>query len=69
MIEKKKFYLSNLQKFVVNYPQEKLEGELYKYRCLHCKIGTLEIKGKIENHAEDCFFRLEFEKIYGHIKE
>ena len=65
MVYKNNFYKNNLLKFVINYPQEREEGELYKYRCIHCKISTLEIKGKLENHAADCVFRVEFEKKFG----
>lgn len=61
MFNQNKFYTKNLNKFVVNYPQERLEGELYKYCCSHCKIDTLTIKGKLENHSQDCLFRIDFE--------
>ncbi|OUU00172.1 MAG: hypothetical protein CBC01_00115 [Betaproteobacteria bacterium TMED41] len=62
MFDQKKFYKNNLNKFVVNYPQERLDGELYKYCCAHCKVGTLEIRGKIENHLDNCEFRINFLK-------
>ena len=45
--------------FDIGYPQENLEGEMYKYRCRHCKRLTTEINGRLENHAEDCEYRLE----------
>ena len=44
--------------FDIGYPQENLEGEMYKYRCLHCKRLTTEINGRLENHAADCAYRL-----------
>lgn len=45
--------------FDIDYPQENLEGEMYKYRCQYCKKLTTEINGKIENHAPDCEYRLQ----------
>jgi hypothetical protein len=45
--------------FDVGYPQENLEGEMYKYRCKHCKKLTTEINGRLENHAPDCEYRIE----------
>ena len=44
--------------FDIGYPQENLEGEMYKYRCKHCKILTTDINGRLENHAPDCEYRL-----------
>jgi len=44
--------------FDIGYPQENLEGEMYKYRCKHCKRLTTDINGKLENHAEDCAYRI-----------
>ena len=44
--------------FDIDYPQENLEGELYKYRCKHCKLLTTDINGRLENHAPDCAYRL-----------
>jgi hypothetical protein len=45
--------------FDIEYPQENLEGEMYKYRCKFCKKLTTEINGRLENHADDCAYRLE----------
>jgi DNA-directed RNA polymerase subunit RPC12/RpoP len=44
--------------FDIGYPQENLEGEMYKYRCRHCKRLTTDINGKLENHAEACAYRI-----------
>ena len=44
--------------FDIGYPQENLEGEMYKYRCRFCKKLTTDINGRLENHAEDCEYRL-----------
>ena len=54
------FYNSSPYKdaFDIEYPQENLEGEMYKYRCKFCKIVTTDINGRLENHAPDCEYRL-----------
>lgn len=44
--------------FDIEYPQENLEGEMYKYRCVHCKRLTTEINGRLDGHAPDCEYRL-----------
>ena len=44
--------------FDIDFPQEPLEGEMYKYRCKSCKLLTTEINGRIENHRQDCEYRL-----------
>jgi hypothetical protein len=44
--------------FDIEYPQENLEGEMYKYRCKFCKKLTTDINGRVENHAENCEYRL-----------
>lgn len=43
--------------FDIGYPQENVEGEMYKYRCRYCKRLTTEINGRLENHAADCEYR------------
>jgi DNA-directed RNA polymerase subunit RPC12/RpoP len=43
--------------FDIGYPQENLEGEMYKYRCRSCKKLTTEINGRLENHGDDCEYR------------
>ena len=54
------FYLRSpyAEGFDIDYPQENIEGEMYKYRCRHCKRLTTDINGRLENHAEDCEYRL-----------
>lgn len=47
-----------VEAFDIQYPQENLEGEMYKYRCRHCKRLTTDINGRLENHAEDCAYRM-----------
>jgi hypothetical protein len=55
------FYVSSpyQEAFDIEYPQENLEGEMYKYRCKFCKKLTTEINGRLENHADDCAYRLQ----------
>jgi len=45
--------------FDIDYPQENVEGEMYKYRCRSCKRLTTDINGRLENHSEDCEYRLQ----------
>jgi hypothetical protein len=45
--------------FDIGYPQENLEGEMYKYRCRFCKTLTTDINGRLENHSDDCQYRLQ----------
>ncbi len=54
------FYTSTpyQEAFDIDYPQENLEGEMYKYRCKSCKILTTDINGRLENHAQDCAYRM-----------
>ena len=51
--------------FDIDYPQENLEGEMYKYRCKSCKKLTTDINGKLENHAPDCEYRLARTRVAG----
>jgi len=41
----------------IEYPQDHLEENRYKYVCRSCRRSTLEIQGRLENHALDCEFR------------
>ncbi len=43
----------------IDYPQEKVDGKLYEYRCHYCKRLTTDINGKINNHAVNCQYRKE----------
>jgi DNA-directed RNA polymerase subunit RPC12/RpoP len=45
--------------FDIAYPQENLEGQMYLYRCKSCKKLTTDINGRLENHADDCAYRLQ----------
>ena len=55
------YYVSTPYKdaFDIGYPQENLEGDMYKYRCQFCKKLTTEINGRLEHHADDCEYRLQ----------
>jgi hypothetical protein len=44
--------------FDIEYPQENLEGEMYKYRCKSCKKLTTDINGRLENHGPSYEYRL-----------
>lgn len=44
--------------FDIDFPQESLETDMYKHRCLFCKVLTTEINGFLENHKADCEYRL-----------
>lgn len=47
-----------MKPFYIDYPQEKIEEHQHAYQCLHCKIPTTIIFGLLENHAEDCDYRI-----------
>jgi len=44
---------------LINYPQEVIPGQQYKYRCRYCCRSTLDIGGRLEGHADDCEYRLQ----------
>lgn len=43
----------------IDYPQEKVDGKLYEYRCVYCKRLTTDINGSVNRHAESCEYRKE----------
>ena len=45
------------------YPQEKIDPGKNNYRCLYCKISTLEINGLLEKHKPNCKYRLSMESM------
>ena len=55
------FYNIHKHRFYIDYPQEKLDGELYKYKCAFCGIDTVTIDGMLENHSRTCEYRLKKE--------
>ncbi len=44
--------------FDIEFAQEQLEGEMYKYRCKSCKVLTTDINGRLENHGDGCEYKL-----------
>ena len=55
--------MSNKEKFYIDYPQEKIDSSKNNYRCLYCKISTLEINGLLEKHKPNCKYRLSMESM------
>ena len=47
--------------FYIDFPQEHLEGEMHKYRCVYCKVETTTINGKLEGHLPSCEYRKKLE--------
>lgn len=43
--------------FYIDYPQERVPGEQFVYRCVHCKKLTTEINGRICEHEPSCQYR------------
>ena len=48
--------------FYIDFPQEHLEGEMHKYRCVYCKVETTTINGKLEGHLPSCEYRKKLER-------
>lgn len=49
-----------MRRYFIDYPQEEDQG-MHDYRCQHCKVNTRAINGLVENHLENCRYRLEME--------
>lgn len=47
--------------YYIDFPQEHLEGHLHRYRCVHCKIETTTINGRLEGHLPSCEYRKKME--------
>jgi len=47
--------------FYIDFPQEHLEGQLHKYRCVYCKEETTTINGRLEGHLASCEYRIKLE--------
>lgn len=54
--------------FYIDYPQEHIEGQLHRYRCVHCKEETTTINGRLEGHLPACEYRIKLENA-GYEKE
>ena len=50
------------QLYYIDYPQEPFEGQMHRYRCVHCKVETTTINGKLEGHLPTCTYRIKLEK-------
>ncbi len=48
--------------FYIDYPQEHLEDQLHSYRCVHCKVGTTVINGRLAGHLPSCEYRINLEQ-------
>ena len=47
--------------FYIDYPQEHIEGQMHRYRCVHCKEETTSINGRLEGHLSSCEYRIKLE--------
>ncbi|MDO9206445.1 MAG: hypothetical protein Q8K83_01110 [Methylotenera sp.] len=47
--------------YYIDYPQEHIEGQMHKYRCVHCKVETTIINGRLEGHLPTCEYRIKLE--------
>lgn len=47
--------------FYIDYPQEHIEGQTHKYRCVFCKEETTIINGRLEGHLPSCEYRIKLE--------
>jgi hypothetical protein len=48
--------------FYIDFPQEHLEDQLHRYRCVYCKIETTVINGRLDGHTPTCEYRLQLEQ-------
>jgi hypothetical protein len=48
--------------FYIDYPQEHIEGQAHRYRCVFCKLETTAINGNLEGHSPTCQYRQQMEK-------
>ena len=47
--------------FYIDYLQEHIEGQLHRYRCVHCKEETTTINGWLKGHLPSCEYRIKME--------
>ena len=47
--------------FYIDYPQEHIDGQLHRYRCVHCKEETTVINGRLDGHLPNCEYRIKLE--------
>ncbi|HSI42978.1 MAG TPA: hypothetical protein VK949_01435 [Methylotenera sp.] len=48
--------------FYIDFPQEHVEGQMHRYRCVFCQQETTTINGRLEGHLPTCTYRLNMEK-------
>lgn len=51
-----------IRNYYIDYPQEHIEGQAHRYRCVFCKLETTAINGNLEGHAPNCQYRQQMEK-------
>jgi DNA-directed RNA polymerase subunit RPC12/RpoP len=44
--------------YYIDFPQEHLEGQMHRYRCVYCKVETTTINGSLEGHLPSCEYRI-----------
>ena len=49
------------KKYFIDFPQERIVEGVNNYQCSLCKVSTLKINGFLENHKENCAYRMEKE--------
>jgi hypothetical protein len=47
--------------YYIDYPQEHLENQMHRYRCVYCKVETTIINGLLEGHLPSCEYRINLE--------
>lgn len=47
--------------YYIDFPQEHLENQMHRYRCVFCKEETTVINGKLEGHLPTCEYRIKME--------
>lgn len=47
--------------FYIDYPQEHIEGQMHRYRCVQCKEETTVINGRLDGHLPSCEYRIKLE--------
>lgn len=45
------------QRLWIEYPQDRLEENRYKYVCHYCGVPTEQIRGRLEGHDPGCAWR------------
>lgn len=48
--------------YYIDFPQEHMENQMHRYRCVYCQEETTTINGKLEGHLPSCKYRVKLEK-------